>query len=737
MLHTQAQQQTTQNQDEIDLRYYWRLIRQFQWQIIGLAATLTLVAALVVLTMTPIYQSSSRILIEANQAKAVSIQEVVGINTTQRGYFTTQFEILKSREVASKVVDQLDLSNNILFYDPDKPKSFSITDFLGLGEEATEVDMAFIRRRIIDSVMEGIKVSPVKESHIVDVSFQSPSPTLSAEIANAVGEAYIENHLEARLALTKKAATWLRGRLDILQDQLSDSESELQAFKEFENLVDISGIETMAISEVQALLEQLIHVRQEKLSLRNTYDQVKSLEGSSLNDIVSVSAIMSQPHIQQLKMQVSVAASKVAELSKRYGIKHPKMRAAVSELTNANEMLKREVEHMVSGLKKEYTINAELERSLESQIDLAKGRIQKINKKSFALNKLNRDVESNQKIYDMFLTRIKETVDAAGFEAPNARIITYAEPSIYPVKPKKKLIVILAFILGTMLGLGLVILYDMLDNTIKTPADVEEKLHSSMLGILPLIKQEGSDEQSTRIAYKGFIEDKTSGFAEAIRTIRTGVLLSTLDDNKKIFVITSSIPNEGKSTVATNLGAALGQMKKTLIIDADLRRPSLAKTFGHSSTHIGLAECVAGTSTVSDAIIHSEGFDILLAGTIPPNPLELISTERFTQLITDLSAEYDNIIIDSPPTQSVSDALVLSALATGVIYVVKADSTNHTLAQKGIERIQQTGTKVLGVILNQINLSKGKAYDYEYLTGYYDVYGYSSNETLIGEDKTS
>jgi capsular exopolysaccharide synthesis family protein len=265
----------------------------------------------------------------------------------------------------------------------------------------------------------------------------------------------------------------------------------------------------------------------------------------------------------------------------------------------------------------------------------------------------------------------------------------------------------------------------MLDNTIKTPADVEDKLKATMLGLLPLIKSEVKSE--SKGAYTGFIDDKTTGFSEAIRTIRTGVLLSDIDREQHIMVVTSSIPNEGKSTVATNLAAALGQMHKTLIIDADMRRPTLAKTFGISGKQAGLSEIVSGSSDIESCITTSSDgtFDILCAGVIPPNPLELLSSEKFKSLINELSQRYHNIIIDSPPTQSVSDSLVLSALATGVIYVVKADSTSHTLATQGLARISSTGANTLGVILNQVNLENASYYDYDYLTGYYDVYGYS------------
>lgn len=729
MLHTQKNDHL--DDDEIDLRYYWSLIRRFQWQLAGLSATLTIIAVLVALALTPIYQATTSILIKSEEVNTVAIQQVVGVDYKQKSYYDTQYELLKSREIAELVAKRLKLSTHPLFDPRQKEQSFSLSatikDFLS-GDEGKilteEEQESAIFASVVKSLQQGTTISPVKDTQIVNVSFTSKNPELAAKVSNAIADAYIENHMASKIEMTSKASDWLKLRAEDLKKQLLKSEATLQDFKEKEKLIDVAGVQSIKAKEIEQLAEKLVEIRQKKSQLQNTYQQIEKLKNEPIDEIMAVSSIIQQPLIQGLKQQETEAAVKVAELSKRYGERHPRMRAAMNELSNAQERLKKQVFNLISAQKKEYEILSDFERSLRRQMAKAKEEYRIIERKTFELETLKRDVESNLKLYDLFLTRAKETVEASGFSTAHARIIDKAKVPEQSIKPKKKLIVLLTFILSVMLGIGLIVLYDMLDNTIKTPADVENFLHSSVLGILPLVK---SNQEKT--AFKGFIEDKKSAFAEAVRTIRTGVLLSHIDLEKRVFVVSSSIPNEGKSTVSVNLAAALGQMHKTLIIDADMRRPTLAKTFNLSKQLKGLSELVTGSATLEQCLVNIENADItvLSAGLIPANPLELLSSERFKEQLNVLKEQFDNIIIDSPPTQSVSDSLVLSTIADSVIYVVKADSTNRNLAASGIARIKSVQGKVSGVILNQVNLDKKSYYSYDYLAGYYDSYSYGSD----------
>ena len=279
----------------------------------------------------------------------------------------------------------------------------------------------------------------------------------------------------------------------------------------------------------------------------------------------------------------------------------------------------------------------------------------------------------------------------------------------------------LATFLAGLVGVGLSLLLEMLNNTFKGTDDVENKLNLPVLGILPMVKKKLRKE----VAHL-FEADTNKAFSESIRSIRTSMVLSALDKPHKVIVVTSSVPGEGKSTVAANLAMALGQMEKVLLIDADMRRPTLAKNFDFAVGTPGLANLIAGTAELEESIQNKHGVDMLSAGAVPPNPLELLSSPRFSELIERLKAQYDRIVIDSPPTQAVSDALMLGTLANSLIYVIKSDDTAIPLAVKGVGQLLQSNAPVTGVVLNQVDIQKAKKHGYNY-GGYYDYYGYSDS----------
>jgi len=277
------------------------------------------------------------------------------------------------------------------------------------------------------------------------------------------------------------------------------------------------------------------------------------------------------------------------------------------------------------------------------------------------------------------------------------------------------------FVLSLLFGGALTLMLDMLDATIRSVEHVERRLGLSMLGLLPKIDLKGKSLLDV------VVNDKRQTFNESMRTIRTGIMLSALDNPPKVLLVTSAVPGEGKSTVAANLAINLGKMEKVLLIDCDFRRPSVAMAFGLSTSAAGMSELVAGTAKFKDCIHQSKkyGIDIFTAGTIPPNPLELLASDRFAKLLAVLERHYDRIIVDSPPVHAVSDSLVLSKHAKGMLFVVKADSTSHRVIKPCIKRLQEVDAPIIGVVLNQVDVDKKGSYGYGY-GGYYDQYGYSA-----------
>jgi capsular exopolysaccharide synthesis family protein len=375
------------------------------------------------------------------------------------------------------------------------------------------------------------------------------------------------------------------------------------------------------------------------------------------------------------------------------------------------------VEQVVASLERQYQLAVVNERSLQHSFEANKGEIQEITRKEFQLRELQRAVDTNRQLYDTFMTRLKETTVAQDFDAVNARIVDRAVVPKDPVKPRKALVVAIAGMLALMIGAGLSLLLEMLNNSFKSREDVESHLNLPVLGILPLTR--GRDNLVSL-----FSAGDDKAFSESIRTIRTSVVLLAIDSPRKVLLVTSSVPGEGKSTVSANLAAALAQLGKVVLIDADLRRPTLRKNFEMPVGVPGLANSVAGTATLAECIQPSElGMDLIAAGSVPPNPQELLSSPRFAELIEQLKKDYDHVVIDSPPTLAVSDSIVLSSLVDSVIYVIKSFSTAIPVARQGVGQLLQKNAAITGVVLNQVDIKKAQRYGSSY-GGYYDYYGY-------------
>lgn len=730
--------------DEIDLLKLWHTIWRRKWSIITLTLIVMMVSVLVVMSLTPIYRAATTLLIEQKQAKVVSIEQVYGLEGNGNEYLQTQFELLKARSLAERVVRELNLTTHPEFDPRQQPepminiagllKNFSIDKLIPATLPSDlESDLDQIEAKILDSVtkafMTRISIEPQGKSQLVKVQVDMADPIMATRAANILSSSFIESQLEASMEMSVTATTWMNSRMGELRSKLKTAEDILQAFREKENLVDVGGVSTISAAELAATSERMIDARRNRAEAESMYRQVQSMRGAGWEKLASVSAVLGDPLIQQFRGNEARAKAKVDELSKRYGERHPTMEAARSELTAARASLRGQVEQVVAGIERNYQLAVANEGSLRSSVDANKAQIQNISRKEFKLRELQREVDSNRALYDTFLTRLKETAATSDLDSASARIVDKATVPTAPIKPKKALIVVLATFLAGLVGIGLVLLLDALNNTFKGIEQIENTLNLPVLGILPLIKKLERKELANL-----FHNDTNKSFSESIRTIRTSVVLAGLDEPHKILVVTSSVPGEGKSTVAANLAFALGQMERVLLIDADMRRPTLAKNFDLPIGTPGLANLIAGTAKLDECIKSIDGINVLSAGAVPPDPLELLSSERFSKLIEFLRSKYDRVIIDSPPTQAVSDALVLGTLANALIYVIRSEHTATPLVIKGIGQLLQSNAPVTGIVLNQVDIQKAKKYGYSY-DGYYDYYGYSSSAKVKKSSK--
>ncbi len=705
--------------ETLDLVEYWRSITKRKWSILGLVLLVCLITTLVVYSMRPTYRSTSTILIEQSKSKVVSIEEVYNAMGGNREYYQTQVEILKSRELARKVVERLKLTTHPDF-DP-RQQDTSVRDYLSPSSWfTTRVTPTGdnILKSVTKLVSDDLQVQPVRNSQLVQVSFSAYDKELSAKVPNALAEVFIESDLDARVAMTQKAGSWLTERMSELRVKLDASEKSLQEYRERERIVDVKGV---AMSGASKALEQattdLVSVRTKRAEAESLFNQVKAARQGRAGGYESIPAVLRHPTVQSMKGLEAEAERKLADASKRYGPEHPRMVQANAELASARDNVKRQIESVVSGVEKEYDVARSNEQALERALGQSKAEIQGINRKEFQLGVLEREAQGNKQLYDMFVTRFKETNVAGDLQSTVARVVDPANTPNVAYAPKKMQIISIAASVALLIGIMLSLLLDRISNTINTAAEVESRLGMPMFGYLQKMAGAGKKSAKSELA---FLTDGESLFSESIRTIRTSVLMSALDNPKKVIVVTSTVPSEGKTTVCFNLACALAQVKKSvLLIDADLRRPKIARLVGRDKGAPGLSNMVSGVAPISECIIKHEqgGFHVLTAGFVPPNPLELLSSAKFADVLEKLKEAFDVILIDSPPLGLVSDALVLTQVANEVIYVVKADSTPYQLARAGIKRLTMANAPILGVVLNQLDLERAEKYYGEY-SGY-------------------
>lgn len=639
-------------EDEVDLARYWAVIKRRKWSIIIFALLVSLLATLIAYSLEPVYKATATILIEPERQKSFSLESMIRFRSQSKEYYLTQLEILKSRKLAEQVIDELDLANNPDFVDEKKELFNPLSSMRAWFALTTKPerknqrsDEAIKMDGYVSKLQRGMTVELIRDTQLIQVTYQSISPILAAEAANALVKAYIDDLIAARVDKTRSSTAWMERRLLVLKNSLQESDQQLQTYKESHGLIDVQGVNTLAAKELQELTSRLL-----------------------------------------------MARTKYNELRDVYGPKHPRLITAQSELNAATHAL-------ASGEVKMHAIG----------------------RKGVKLRELKRNVDSNRGLYETFLNRLKEAAQSIELQNVNARITDAAVPPEYPFKPKKKLIILLAFFASLMFGVLLSFLYEALDKTFKSTDDIVEKLNLPMLGLLPYVKENSNNRKEQVHA---MLDPKLASFSEAMRTIRTGLVLSSLDNPHKTILVTSSVPGEGKTVVSSNLAIAMGQMEKVLLVGADLRRPSLAVAFDLHEQKLGVTSIVAGTADFKDCIHHMDaaGIDVLPSGLLPPNPLELLSSDRFAKMLAVLEKHYDRIVIDSPPLQAVSDALVLSQYAKAVVYVIEADATHEHAVRSGVARLVEHGAPFAGVVLNKFNTRDAGGYGY---SGYYDQYGYS------------
>ena len=710
--HTSIQGVAQLREETLELLTYWRTLVKHKLTILGLVTAAILLATVIAYMMTPVYQATALLKLEDNNAKVLSIEQVYSSMAHGSEQVQTQADILRSRTIAQLVAAKLDLARNPEF-DPRRHVSWMVRvkQALGMARPPSEAD---VPQAVIGELMSHVSIAPVRLSDLIQVSYDSSDPRMAALIANTFAEQYIRNDMENKFRMTQQANSWLNEHLAGLKAKLEASEQKLQNYRNQQNIIEVNGSAVSGSgNQLEGLVTNLVTARMKLAEASSAYQQIRNAQSSGTS-LDSLPMVMRDPVVSQLEQVLAQKQQKVSELSKRYGPKFITMIQAQAELQQAKDNLKHQVAIVVASIEHTYNEARANVQALSGAVSEVKGSIRQANEKQFALADLQRDVQTNQQVYDLFLQRFKETSAATDLTKPIASVVDQAVPPSIPIRPQKKQIVLVSAILGLLLGIAVAMLLERLDTTVRSTEEVGLRLGQPILTTLPLLKDH--DHIGRR-----YLADPRSQFAEAVRTARTGVLLSAIDQPHKVVVVTSSLPGEGKTTFAANLALAHAQTKRVLLIDADMRKPRLGRELGLDDDLVGLSSLASGELEAKDCMrsVPESTLQVITAGAVPPNPLELLLSQRFQETIAALSREFDLVILDSPPVHLVSDAIILSTLATGVVFVMKANSTPYQVAQRCLRALLGAKATLFGVVLNQLDFKKAESH-------YGDYSGYGS-----------
>ena len=724
-------------EEEVHLRDYLRVLLKRRWMIATVFLVLVATVTISNLNMDPVYRATTQILIDKENPNVVNIEEVVGINAADRDYYQTQYEILKSKSLALKVIKDLDLKNSPEF--APKNGGFSLMGIIsssmkyvlewikGITSSAEDAENPADKNfnpdheynSIIGAYLGRLDVSPIRNSRLVDVSFEGGDPGIVARIANTHAKLYTQSGLERKYSASEDAIAWLNLRIKKEAKILKEKETDIQKFREQEGLaaIDFEDRQGIIIQSLNDLNAVLIQATTERLKKENLFAELTRISQQP-EMVESMPAIATNQVIQELKSQHVALTGEYCNLSNKYGKEHPKMVRLSAAMKGINEKIAQEVKKTLQSVETEYRVALAEEESIREAMEAKKREALALNNKQIGYNSLKREMETSRSMYESLLTRVKEAGLTEGLEATNIMVVDPARIPDHPVKPRKARNVLLAIIVGLTLGVGIAFFFEYLDNTINTPDELERYFKIPFLGVVSKFKADTASEEI--IVHS----NPKSNVAEGFRTIRTNLLFSSPDVEKKHILITSSLPEDGKTLQSANIAISFAQMgKKVLLIDGDMRKPRLHEIFNLERSP-GLSEYLAGKESGPQPA-EITGLEVFTSGRTSPNPAELLGSKRMKELLESGRAkdDFDMVIIDSPPILSVADAAILSAVSDGVVLVVNAGSTPRPAIQRAIQQLSDVKAKIIGCVLNNMDFEK-ESYYYSYYRykKYYDHY---------------
>jgi exopolysaccharide transport family protein len=729
------------------LRDYLRVLIKRKWLVLGSIAIVFGGSLIATLRTTPIYDAVGSIAINKPDPMLQSLRDSnsAGFDYYDPTDLDTEVRILRSDLLALQVVKQLNLDRLPAFGGTGQPSSSS----LELTTDALQPDSARANS-VLANFKGNLRVILEPNTRIIDIHFRSPNKELAARVVNTVASTYIEQNFKTRFESTMQASDWLSRQLVDLQMKVETSQEKLVKYQKDHQILGIDDKQNITTAKLDELNKELTAAESERMQKESVY---RLAEGGDTQSAAAVAAGVEQTKtssnssvlLDKLQEQKSDLQLQIAQLSTQFGPAYPKLAQLNNQIQEIDRQIQNEMKKVAGRLRGDYLAALQRENMLRAALEEQKQQENRLNESAIEYSFLKRDFETNRTLYEGLLQKLKEAGVTAGLRSNNIRQVDIARTPAVPAEPNIPRNLGFGLMLGITTGVGLAFLFEGVDNTVRTPEQAQAISGLPSLGMIPLGSKNNLEISSRSLSVatsKEVVELITqsrpqSQMSEAYRALRTSLLLSSVGSPPRIILVTSALPQEGKTTTSINVATVLAQKgTRVLLIDADLRRPSIHKTLG-IGPRIGLSNVLTGGATLQEATFRSSllpNLYILPAGTPPPNPAELLASAQMMEMLAMLKENYDHVVVDTPPTLSVTDAVVLSPSADAVVLVIRCGQTTKPALRRSREILSQVNARVSGVLLNAVDLSSP---DYYYYYEYQGKYGHRYYDEELGSEQDS
>lgn len=710
--------------DEIDLLAYWRILVKRRRLIAGVLAGVVALALMITLMTQPQYRATVLMQVEKEGPPIVATQGAMPFyDGGDPEFLNTQYELLRSRALAERVANEMNLTAETLDGLDDPGWLGRVIGLLRPAPKAKAADASrpqsseALLQEATEVIQDGLSVDPVKASRLVRLSFDSPDPGFSTRVINAVAEGFIASSLERRMGTTSYAKTYLEDQLQQTKGKLEDSERKLVEFAQQQGLVNTGEEGTsLATQNLTELNGMLAAAQGERIRAQARWRQASG--GSN----ALPAEMMASSNVGALQQQRAALQGQYQQKLAVFKADYPEMVQLKAQIDAVNREIGAEMGRLRASVKAEYDAASANEAMLKGQIANLRGEALDTDSRSIQYNILKREADTNREMYDSLLQRFKEVGAAGDVRTNNISIVDRAREG-FRFKPNLLKNLALGLLAGLLLGVLLAFVLEFLDDTLKTPDDLEQKLKLAVLGIIPKL---GPKQNLSEVSV-----DPRSAFSEAYRSVRTALQFSTDHGVPRSLLVTSPSPSEGKSTSALALARNFAQLgKRVLLIEADLRNPSLHRTLGIRG-ETGLSNLLSGASNLGEVTLDTgdERLKVILAGPLPPNPAELLSGSKFVSMLTVACERYDQVIIDGPPVLGLADSPLLSNVVEGTLLVITSGNTRVATAQAALKRLLVARARVVGALLTKYD-AKTAGYGYGDQYSYDGYYAYGGKPRL-------